>query len=114
MSGPGPGSMLNGMRGSEPSVGRQVGVSVALVVIDLMVIAWLVIIQYGMTAWADSYDSANPPSAPKEALRGMWILAGGAAVTGGGLLVLGWRIAGVVQIVVLGAGALLLASYAGP
>ncbi|QOV40964.1 hypothetical protein IM697_01685 [Streptomyces ferrugineus] len=104
---------MSAMQGSEPSIGRQVGVSVALLVIDLMVIAWLVFIRYGMTGWADSYDSVNPPSAPKEALRGMWLLVGGAVVTGGGLLGLGWRVPGVVQIVVLGAGAGLLAFYAG-
>ncbi|GAA3503049.1 hypothetical protein GCM10019016_101590 [Streptomyces prasinosporus] len=98
--------------GSEPSIGPQIGVSVALLVIDLMVIAWLVFIRYGMTGWADSYDSNNPPSAPKEALRGMWLLVGGAVVTGGGLLALQWRIPGTVQLVVLGVGAGLLASLA--
>ncbi|WP_394329332.1 hypothetical protein [Nocardiopsis sp. CNR-923] len=77
-----------------------------------MVIAWLVLIQYGMAGWADSYDSGNPPRAPQEALRGMWILAGGAVVTGGGLLALGWRIPGLVQLVVLGVGAGLLAYLA--
>ncbi|MFC4498907.1 MULTISPECIES: DUF6234 family protein [Streptomyces] len=104
--------MVVGMRpGGEPSTGEQVGVSVALLVIDLAVIAWLWF-RYGMTGWADSYDQGNPPSAPKEALRGMWLLAGGAVVTGGGLLVLGWRIPGVVQLVVLGVGAGLLACFA--
>ncbi|MFJ4014477.1 hypothetical protein, partial [Streptomyces sp. NPDC090026] len=71
-----------------------------------------VIIQYGMSSWADSYNGGNPPSAPKEALRGMWILVGGAVVTGGGLLALGWRIPSLVQLVVLGAGAGLLAYFA--
>ncbi|MER6157860.1 DUF6234 family protein [Streptomyces sp. NPDC001868] len=100
-------------RESGPSTGRQVGVGVALLIIDLMVIAWLVF-AYGMTGWADAYDSGNPPSAPKEALRGMWILTGCAVVTGGALLALRWRIPGIVQLVVLGAGALLLASFATP
>ncbi|MET8569108.1 hypothetical protein [Streptomyces sp. NPDC004783] len=95
-----------------PSTGEQVGVSVALLVIDLMVIAWLVVIRYGMAGWADSYNGGAPPAAPGEAMRGMWILAGGAVVTGGGLLALGWRLAGTVQLVVLGAGAGLLASAA--
>ncbi len=98
--------------GGEPSIGEQVGVSVALLVIDLMVIAWLVIIQYGVSGWADNYNGGNPPSAPKEALRGMWLLAAGALVTGGGLLALGWRVPGLVQLVVLGVGAGLLAYFA--
>ncbi|MFK0173979.1 hypothetical protein ACIQU5_34900 [Streptomyces sp. NPDC090306] len=86
--------------------------SVALLVIDLMVIAWLVIIQYGVSGWADNKNGDNPPSAPKEAPRGMWLLATGALVTGGGLLALGWRVPGLVQLVVLGAGAGLLAYFA--
>ncbi|MGW3361216.1 DUF6234 family protein [Streptomyces bungoensis] len=98
-------------RVSEPLIGQQVGVSVALLVIDLMMIAWL-LYGYGMTGWADSYDSSNPPSAPKAALRGMWILLGGAGVTGGGLFVLRWRISGIVQLVVLGIGAGLFACLA--
>ncbi|MBQ0982983.1 hypothetical protein KBZ10_00175 [Streptomyces sp. F63] len=92
----------------KPSIGRQAGVGVALLVIDLMVIAWL-LFRYGMTGWADGYDPGNPPDAPGEALRGTWILAVGAVVTGGGLLFLRWRIPGTVQLVVLGAGAALLA-----
>lgn len=96
----------------EPTTGAQLGVSVALLFIDLMVIAWLVIIQYGMAGWADSYNGGAPPSAPKEALRGMWLLAGGAVITGGGLLALSWRLPGIVQLVVLGAGAVLLAFFA--
>ncbi|GAB2733539.1 hypothetical protein GCM10027072_30340 [Streptomyces bullii] len=98
--------------GGAPSTGEQIGVSVALLVIDLMVIAYLLFIRYGMTGWADAYDSDNPPDAPREALRGMWLLVGGAVVTGGGLLVLGWRIPGVVQLIVLGVGAGLLACFA--
>ncbi|MEU5399746.1 DUF6234 family protein [Streptomyces sp. NPDC005963] len=90
--------------GGEPSTGEQLVVSVALLVVDLMVVAYL-LFRYGMTGWADTYDSGNPPDAPREALRGMWLLAGGAVVTGGGLLVRGWRIPAVVQLVVLGAGA---------
>jgi hypothetical protein len=105
--------MVLGMRpGGEPSTGEQVGISVAFLVIDLMVIAYLVFIRYGMTGWADAYDSGNPPDAPREALRGMWLLVGGAVVTGGGLLALGWRIPGVVQLIVLGVGAGLLACFA--
>lgn len=104
---------LVGMRpGGEPSTGEQVGVSVALLVIDLMVIAYLVFIRYGMTGWADAHDRRNSPEAPREALRGMWLLVGGAVVTGGGLFVLGWRIPGVVQLIVLRVGAGLLACFA--
>ncbi|MDA5142341.1 hypothetical protein PEM37_12555 [Streptomyces sp. AD681] len=98
--------------GDEPSTGAQVGVSAALLVIDVVVIAWLVFIQYGMAGWADSYNGGAPPSAPKEALRGMWLLVGGAVVTGGGLLALGWRLPGVVQLIVLGVGAVLLGYFA--
>ncbi|MFE8014266.1 hypothetical protein ACFU3O_16185 [Streptomyces antibioticus] len=96
----------------EPSTGEQLGVGVALLVIDLMVIAYLFFIRYGMTGWADAYNGGNPPDAPREALRGMWLLAGGAVVTGCGLLALGWRIPGVVQLIVLGVGAGLLACFA--
>ncbi|GAA2775546.1 hypothetical protein GCM10010521_62580 [Streptomyces rameus] len=98
-------------RGNRPSTGRQVGVAFALAVLDLMVIAWLAL-SYGMSSWADAYDSGNPPGAPEVALQGTWLLAGGAIVTGGGLLALRWRIPGIVQLVVLGAGAGLLAHSA--
>ncbi|WP_280892571.1 hypothetical protein [Streptomyces sp. LBL] len=57
-------------------------------------------------------NGGNPPNAPKEALLGMWLLLGGAVVTGGGLLALGWHIPGIVQLVVLGVGAGLLTSLA--
>ncbi|MFD1661405.1 DUF6234 family protein [Streptomyces caeni] len=97
--------------GNGPSTAQQMGVSAALLLIDLMIIAWLWL-RYGMTGWADSYDSDNPPGAPRVALQGMWVLAIGAVVTGGGLLALRWRIPGIVQLVVLGAGAALLASSA--
>ncbi|WP_221348771.1 hypothetical protein [Streptomyces beigongshangae] len=98
--------------GGAPSTGEQVGVGVVLLVVDLMVIAYLLFVRYGTASWADVYDSGNPPDAPGEALRGMWLLVGGAVVTGGGLLALGWRIPAVVQLVVLVAGAGLLACFA--
>ncbi|WP_254648245.1 DUF6234 family protein [Streptomyces sp. GbtcB6] len=98
-------------RGSEPSTGQQVGVSLALLILDLMVIAWLVF-RYGMTGWADSYDQGNLPRAPEMAWQGMWLLVGGAVVTGGGLLALRWRIPGIMQLIVLGVGAGLLAALA--
>ncbi|MFG2795138.1 hypothetical protein [Streptomyces pseudovenezuelae] len=98
-------------RGSEPSIGQQVGVSLALLILDLMVIAWLVF-RYGMTGWADSYDQDNLPGAPKMAWQGMWFLVGGAVVSGGGLLALRWRTPGIMQLIVLGVGAGLLAALA--
>ncbi|MGC0344312.1 hypothetical protein RKD20_009346 [Streptomyces sp. SLBN-8D4] len=98
-------------RGSGPSIGQQVGVSLALLVLDLMVIAWLVF-RYGMTGWADSYDQDNLPGAPKMAWQGMWLLVGGAVVTGGCLLALRWRTPGIMQLTVLGVGAGLLAALA--
>lgn len=94
--------------GGEPSTGLQVGVGVALIVIDLMVMGYL-LFRYGITGWADSKDQGHPPEAPKEALRGMWLLVGGAVVTGGGLLYLRWRNPGIAQLVVLGLGAGLFA-----
>ncbi len=97
--------------GREPSTGEQVGVSVALLVIDLLVVAWLWY-RVGISGWADANDQGNPPGAPKEARQGMWLLVGGAVVTGCGLLALRWRIPGIVQLVVLGAGAGFLAYLA--
>ncbi|MGA5894677.1 hypothetical protein [Streptomyces venetus] len=96
-----------------PSTGQEVGVSVVLLVIDFMVIAWMVY-GYGLAGWADSYESdgVRPSRASEAASQASWILGGGAVLTGGGLLALGWRIAGVVQLVVLGGGALQFASAA--
>ncbi|GGY20286.1 DUF6234 family protein [Streptomyces djakartensis] len=96
-----------------PSTGREIGVSVVLLVLDLMVIAWMVY-GYGMAGWADSYesDSANATRASEVASQASWILGGGAVLTGGGLLALGWRIPGVVQLVVLGVGAVQFSSVA--
>ncbi|RSN35441.1 hypothetical protein DMH12_38260 [Streptomyces sp. WAC 04229] len=103
-----------GMGQAKPSTGQQIGVSVALLVIDFVVIAWTVY-GYGMAGWADSYDSdsASPSSASGVASQASWLLGGGAVVTGGALLALGWRIPGVVQLVVLGCGAALFSSAAG-
>ncbi|WP_237408009.1 DUF6234 family protein [Streptomyces sp. M2CJ-2] len=98
-------------RTSRPSVGQQVGVGAALLLIDLMVIAWL-LYGYGVTGWADSYDAPDPPDAPRVARQAMWLLAGGAVVTGGGLLALGWRISGTVQLLLLGGGAGLFSFFA--
>ncbi|MEU1849529.1 hypothetical protein ABZ499_09700 [Streptomyces sp. NPDC019990] len=96
-----------------PSSGQQIGVSVILLVIDFMVIAW-VVYGYGISGWADSYesDSADATSASRAAGQTAWLLGGGAVLTGGGLLALGWRIPGVVQLVVLGGGALQFSSLA--
>ncbi|MFI5809228.1 hypothetical protein [Streptomyces sp. NPDC051561] len=98
-------------RGSDPSMGQQVGVSIALLVLDLLVIAWLVF-RYGVAGWADGKGRVNPPDAPQVAWQGMWILVGGALVTGGGLLALHWRASGIMQLVVLGVGAGALAYFA--
>ncbi|MFD6425069.1 DUF6234 family protein [Streptomyces sp. NPDC060198] len=99
------------MERSRPSTGRQAGISVVLLVVDLIVIGWLVF-RYGMTGWADSYDDDNPPDAPSEAVRATWLLFGAALVTGGGFHLLRRRTCGTVQLLVLGAGAALLASLA--
>lgn len=98
-------------RANKPSTGQQVGVGAALLLVDLMVIAWL-LYGYGMTGWADSYDEPNPPDAPQVARQAMWFLLGGAVVTGGGLLALGWRISGMVQLVLLGGVAGVFALFA--
>ncbi|MEY6567054.1 hypothetical protein AB8B12_19385 [Streptomyces sp. PGLac3x] len=95
----------------EPSPLRQVAVAVLLFVVDLVVIASLVYI-YGWAGWADSWDPVNPPEAPGIAWWEVWILAGGAVVTGVGLFVLRWRIPGAVQVSVLGIGAILFAHLA--
>ncbi len=99
--------------GNAPTTGQQIGAGTALLIIDLMVIAWLVF-AYGMAGWADGYDSGNTPSAPGQASQGMWILISGAVVTGGALLALRWRITALVQLIVLGTGAALLAGFATP
>ncbi|AXE87107.1 hypothetical protein C1703_19105 [Streptomyces sp. Go-475] len=87
----------------------------ALLVIDLMVIAWMVF-AVGMEGWADSYESdsagASASGASSAASQASLILMGGAGLTGGGLLALGWRIPGVVQVVVLMGGAVLVSSLA--
>ncbi|MFF8937754.1 hypothetical protein ACF08O_24005 [Streptomyces paradoxus] len=101
------------MRRDEPSTGQQIGVSLALLVIDFMVIAWAVY-GVGMAGWADSYESDGvvPSSASRAASQALWLLGGGAVLTGGGLLALRWRIPGLVQLVVLGFGAVLVSSPA--
>jgi hypothetical protein len=96
---------------NKPSTGRQVGVSLALLLTDLLAIAWL-LYGYGMTGWADSYDETNAPEAPQVAKQAMWFLVGGAVVTGGSLLALGWRISGTVQLLILGGGAAVFALFA--
>ncbi|MDQ0750049.1 hypothetical protein QF034_004280 [Streptomyces africanus] len=100
-------------RANEPSTGRQIGVSLALLVIDFMLIAWSVY-AVGIAGWADSYESDGvaPSSASRAASQASWLLGGGAVLTGGGLLALRWHIPGIVQLVVLGGGALLVSSLA--
>ncbi|MFJ4360388.1 hypothetical protein ACIP25_29405 [Streptomyces massasporeus] len=98
---------------NEPSTGRQIGVSLALLVIDFMLIAWSVY-GVGIAGWADSYESDGvvPTSASRAASQALWLLCGGAVLTGGGLLAMGWRIPGIVQLVVLFSGAVLVSSMA--
>ncbi|MFF4400500.1 hypothetical protein [Streptomyces sp. NPDC001480] len=95
----------------KPPPGQQAGLGVALLLIDLLVIAWL-LYGYGMTGWADSYDGVNAPGAPKVARQAMWLLLGGAVVTGGGLLALRWRISGTIQLMTLAGAAGLFAHLA--
>ena len=69
-----------------PSTGRQIGVSVALLVIDLMFVAWAVF-AVGMEGWADSFESDGvPPGSPRVASQAAWLLGGSAVLTGCGLL----------------------------
>ncbi|WP_437028342.1 hypothetical protein [Streptomyces sp. enrichment culture] len=100
-------------RANEPSIGRQIGVGVVLLVIDFVLIAWSVY-GVGMAGWADGYESDGvaPSSASRAASQALWLLGGGAVLTGGGFLALGWRIPGVVQLTVLGFGAVLVSSLA--
>ncbi|MEV0302536.1 hypothetical protein [Streptomyces prasinus] len=100
-------------RANEPSTGQQIGMSVALLVLDFMLIAWSVY-GVGMAGWADSYgsDGVAPSSVSQAASQAWWLLGGGAVLTGGGLLALGWRIPGIVQLVVLGGGMMLVSSLA--
>ena len=86
------------------SMGGQAGAGVVLIVVDVVVIAWL-LYGYGLTGWADAFAERSAPQAPQIARQAMWILAGGAVVTGGCLLVLRRRLAGIVQLLVLGGGA---------
>jgi hypothetical protein len=95
---------------SEPSMAQQIGVGLGLLVVDLTITAWL-LWGYGWTGWADSFSQGIAPNAPTIAWRATWLLAGGAVVSGGGLL-LRWRIPGIVQLVVLGVGAGLFACLA--
>ncbi|MEU0892999.1 hypothetical protein [Streptomyces massasporeus] len=100
-------------RTNRPSTGGQIGVSLALLAIDFMLIAWSVY-SVGIAGWADSYESDGvvPTSASGAASQALWLLCGGAVLTGGGLLALGWRIPGTVQLLVLGGGAVLVSSLA--
>ncbi|MEV6194301.1 DUF6234 family protein [Streptomyces sp. NPDC051920] len=103
--------MEPGERRTRPSAGLQAVIGALLLVLDLLVIAWLVY-GYGITGWADAYDDVNAPEAPEVARQGAWILAGAAVVTSGALLALRLRATAVLQLLVLGAGALLLHTLA--
>ncbi|MEU9358175.1 hypothetical protein AB0D35_08695 [Streptomyces sp. NPDC048301] len=86
----------------------------ALLVIDFLVIV-CALYAWGMTGWSESYDSAGtgPSSASRVASQASGLLIAGAIITGGGLLAKGWRIAGIVQLVVLGGAAALFSFAAG-
>ncbi|MFD3474002.1 hypothetical protein [Streptomyces sp. NPDC058695] len=91
---------------SEPSALRQIAVAVVLLIVDLAVIAWF-LWSYSWIGWRDGWNPQEVPAAPRIAWRAAWILAGGALVTGCGLLALRWHISGVLQLSVLGVGAVL-------
>ncbi|MEV7288462.1 hypothetical protein AB0O01_28610 [Streptomyces sp. NPDC093252] len=103
--------MTGAERRHGPSGGAQTAASAGLLVLDLLLIAWLWL-RWGITGWGDAYDPANPAEAPRSARQAMWILLGGAALTGGGLLALRWRGPGVLQLVVLGGAGALAAAFA--
>ncbi|MEO3851745.1 DUF6234 family protein [Streptomyces sp. B8F3] len=94
-----------------PTRGSDIGLGVCLLLIDLMVIAWL-LYGYGITGWADNYSPDSQAEAPQLAQQFTWLLAGGAVFTGAALIALGSRIAGTVQLVILGGGAMLFAVIA--
>lgn len=95
----------------KPSTGPQIGVGVALLLVDLVLIA-VSVYCVGVAGWADGYESGGSAAsgASQTAAQAMWLLGAGAVLTGGGLLALGWRIPGIVQLVVLGAGAALVSA----
>ncbi|MFF0752550.1 hypothetical protein [Streptomyces sp. NPDC004267] len=93
------------------TVGQTIALVVALLVIDLVVIAWLVY-GYGITGWADGYDAPEQAEAPHVAEQAAWFLAGAAAVTGGGLLLARRPGVGLFQLAVLGGAAALFATLA--
>ncbi|MFC4517595.1 hypothetical protein [Streptomyces ehimensis] len=96
---------------TRPSIGQEVGLSLALLLLDLMVVFWL-FYGYGITAWADGYDTPNSPEAPGVARQAAWVLAGGAVVTGTGLIALRRPIAGTFQLLVLGTAVTFFADLA--
>ncbi|MGD9485613.1 hypothetical protein WDH52_20575 [Streptomyces sp. TRM70308] len=91
-------------RANKPSTGQKVAVGFGLILLDLLVIA-VFLWGYLITGWADNWNEDNAPEAPQAARQAMWFLAGGAVVTGGGLLALGRRAYGIVQLLALGGGA---------
>ncbi|MFI0742280.1 hypothetical protein ACH4PU_30040 [Streptomyces sp. NPDC021100] len=98
-------------RRARPSIGQEVGLSLALLLLDLLVMAWL-FYGYGITAWADGYATPGSREAPGVARQAVWVLAGGAVVTGGGLLALRRPVAGAFQLLVLGTAAAFFADLA--
>ncbi|MCX2967855.1 MULTISPECIES: hypothetical protein [Streptomyces] len=91
-------------RANKPSTGGKVAAGLGLVLLDLLAIA-VFLWGYLITGWADNWSQDNAPEAPQAARQAMWFLAGGAVVTGGGLLALGRRAYGIVQLLTLGGAA---------
>ncbi|MEU9336349.1 hypothetical protein AB0D49_24720 [Streptomyces sp. NPDC048290] len=94
-----------------PSGAAQAVACVALLCLDLLVVAWMWL-AWGVTGWSDSYDPDNRADAPGVAQQAMWLLFGGAALSGGGLLALRWRAPGVLQLIVLGGAGAVAGSLA--
>ncbi|MEU2021508.1 DUF6234 family protein [Streptomyces sp. NPDC016469] len=93
------------MRYGEPSKGFQIAAGCVWLLVDAVLTACL-LFRYGMSGWADAYDDpVNAPAAPAEARRAAWILLGTAVVSGGFLLVRHYWVTGVLQLLLLGAGA---------
>ncbi|GAA1010295.1 hypothetical protein GCM10009564_27930 [Streptomyces thermogriseus] len=107
------GTAVDGKRVDEPkgpSAGRQIGVCVALLLVDFMLIVWSAY-AVGVAAWAGSFDSSTAASSTSEAaLVALLLPGGGAVLAGGALLALGRRVPGIMQLVLLGSGALLVPS----
>lgn len=91
-----------------PSKRGDVGITVMMLLLDCLIVGWF-LYAVGITGWADSYSPDGEPEAPGAAREAMWFLLAATVITGGGLLALRARIAGTVQLIVLGGCAALFA-----